>query len=209
MGIRRTTARAKYLGAEADIRKMCRRDNSPGHAHSLTFSCFRGLRLLSKNRTCQWMVQAMEQARAKHHVDLWAYVIMPEHVHLLLCPSSPDYSIGVILTTLKQPVSKRAAAFVRSEHPEWLTRMTDVRPDGNKVIRFWQRGGGYDRNLWSPKHVWEAIDYIHANPVRRGLCDLPTDWPWSSAREYAGEEDVHVNMDFETLPNDPRRHTGG
>jgi hypothetical protein len=48
---------------------------------------------------------------------------------------------------------------------------------------FWQRGGGYDRNLTEPRTIWAEIASIHANPVRRGLCESATDWPWSSARE--------------------------
>jgi len=39
------------------------------------------------------------------------------------------------------------------------------------------------------------IDYIHNNPARRGLIDLPTDWPWSSARFYSGEKDLALRMD--------------
>ena len=55
--------------------------------------------------------------------------------------------------------------------------------DGTTTHRFWQRGAGYDRNSWTPCHIREAIVYIHDNPVKRGLCDKPTDWPWSIARE--------------------------
>ena len=50
------------------------------------------------------------------------------------------------------------------------------------TFRFWQEGPGYDRNLTTPKAIMLAIDSIHNNPVRRGLCRRAVDWNWSSAR---------------------------
>jgi hypothetical protein len=64
--------------------------------------------------------------------------------------------------------------------------------------------GGYDRNLWSPVYVWDTIDYIHANPVRRKLCNSPLDWAWSSAQAYAGKAEVPISIDFHSIPDDPR-----
>jgi REP-associated tyrosine transposase len=60
--------------------------------------------------------------------------------------------------------------------------------------RFWQPGGGYDRNITSIEALRAMIDYIHANPVRRGLVARPEDWEWSSARWYAGLRPVKLEM---------------
>lgn len=68
-------------------RKQCRRYNEPGHAHALTFSCFQRRPFLARDRTRQWMLEAIDQARTKHGFHLWAYVLIPEHVHLLLGPT--------------------------------------------------------------------------------------------------------------------------
>ena len=70
------------------------------------------------------------------------------------------------------------------------------RPNGRVEYRFWQQGGGYDRNILTFKAARAAIETIHNNPVRRGLADSPTDWPWSSARWYADcDDDVKLEMD--------------
>ncbi len=130
---------------------------------------------------------------------------MPEHVHLLLYPEQASYSISRILSSLKQPVAKRAIHYVRTEATSFIPRMTDEQPSGKRSIRFWQRGGGYDRNLWSPRHIWETIDYIHTNPVRRGLCESDTDWTWSSARAYHGLNHNGPPVARCCLPDDPRR----
>jgi len=67
--------------------------------------------------------------------------------------------------------------------------MSSIR-DGNPQYRFWQAGAGYDRNLFTPEAIHTSIEYIHANPVRRGLCECALDWAWSSARWYADLDSV-------------------
>jgi putative transposase len=169
--------------------------NEPGHAHFLTYSCYRRLPLLSRDRSRAWVVEAIEDARRKYDFDLWAYVIMPEHVHLLLRPRRSPYRMGHILAALKRPVAVRAKEYLTAvKNTDWLRRLT-VREGRETVFRFWQAGGGYDENLWSERPIHEVIDYIHANPVRRGLVLQPTDWPWSSARFWAGDRSGPLLMD--------------
>lgn len=184
-------------------RKRCRRIDEPGHAHALTFSCFQRRDFLSKPRSRRWMVEAIQLSREKHGFHLWAYVIMPEHVHVLLWPTRDDCSISRILTTLKQSVSKRALLFVREKDPRFLRQMEDRQPNGIVQHRFWQRGDGYDRNLTEPRTVWTEIDYIHSNPVRRGLCERATDWPWSSAAEYDAPGKGVLSIDRSSIPQRP------
>ena len=124
----------------------------------------------------------------------------PEHAHLLVFPTRENYDISHILTTIKQSVAKKAIPFVRNNAPDFLVQMSDRQPNGKVTIRFWQRGGGYDRNLWTPRDVWEKIDYIHNNPVKRNLAVTPAQWPWSSAADFAGSTNGPLPIDFETLP---------
>ncbi len=65
-----------------------------------------------------------------------------------------------------------------------LKKLTIQQRPGVTTFRFWQEGPGYDRNLTEPGTILASIDYIHANPVRRGLCVRGIDWRWSSARRY-------------------------
>jgi putative transposase len=169
--------------------------NEPGHAHYLTFSCQHGLPLLSKDRTCQWTVDAIDAARKRHEFDLYAYVIMPEHVHLLVRPRRSVYRVEEFLKAIKRPVSWNAKQFLlESGSHEWFGRLT-VTKGKRKVFRFWEAGGGFDRNITRVEDLRPIADYIHENPVRRGLVAKPTDWPWSSARFYAGMGDMLLGMD--------------
>src|SRR5439155_1243299 len=126
-----------------------------------------------------WLIEAIDRARDKHAFHVWAYVIMPEHVHLLLWPTKPQYDISDILNSIKQSVVQRALKYLRRAAPEFLVRMEDRQPDGKVFHRFWQRGGGYDRNIMEPATAHVEINYFHANPVRRGLCERAEDWLWS------------------------------
>src|SRR5204863_9689552 len=94
-------------------RKICKRFNNPGDAHALTFSCFRRQAFLSKDRSRQWLIDAIDRARSKHRFHVWAYVIMPEHAHLLIWPTRAIYDVSKILNSIKQSVAKRASTYVR------------------------------------------------------------------------------------------------
>lgn len=193
------STRPDFWGRPMLHHKECVRYNEPGHAHELTFSCYRRLPLLSRGRTRRWFVDALGAARIKERFDLWAYVVMPEHAHVLLRPREPKYDISRILWRIKQPVGEQAVAFLSWHAPKWLETLTVVKRDGSRERRFWQVGGGYDRNVIEATTLVKVIDYIHLNPVRRGLVDRPEDWEWSSARWYQGGKPVPIGMDA-TLP---------
>src|SRR4051812_39627591 len=129
-----------------------------GGPHFLTFSCYQRMSLLSKDRTREWFVEALDQARTQHGFHLWAWVIMPEHVHILLWPPfqliSPDPRslqgrISGILTSIKRPVAKKAITYLRKKAPDFLHRLT-VRNSGRVYERFWQVGSGFDENVTEP-----------------------------------------------------------
>lgn len=183
-----------------DDYNRCHGYNEVGHAHALTFSCFHRRSFLSKDRSRRWFVRAMEVARDRHAFDLWAWCIMPEHVHLLLLPRKADCSISSILKTLTQSVTDVALQYVRGSAPQSLQQFEDCRPNGSAADRFWQRGGGYDRNLTEPRTSFAESDSIHANPDRRGLCERPISWPWSSGREYEQSGAGVIGLDLESLP---------
>jgi putative transposase len=137
----------------------------------------------------------MESVRLQCDLSLWAYVIMPEHVHLVVSPRQTNYEVRLIRTALKLPVQRRALAFLRRGAPAFLDRLRDQQPNGEVHFRFWQRGGGYDRNVTDPKTLRNMIEYIHQNPVRRGIVERAVDWTWSSAQWYDGLRDVPIEMD--------------
>jgi putative transposase len=120
---------------------------------------------------------------------------MPEHVHVVIWPKEPEYEMRLIRTALKVPVQRRGLKYLRTKAPAFLERLKDVEADGTIHHRFWQRGPGYDRNITEYSTLAQMIEYIHNNPVRRGLVEKATDWIWSSARYYSGDLNVPIRMD--------------
>jgi putative transposase len=174
------------------------RYNEPGQPRELTFSCYRKYAFLSRDRTRKWLCEALAQARRQFSFQLWAYVFMPDHVHFLVHPGDASDHMSRFLQTVKEPVARQAIQFMRDNAPSWLARVT-VHEGPRLRHRFWQSGGGYDRNITSSEALRAAIDYIHANPVRRGLVAAAEDWEWSSARWYAGLRPVKLEMDQDVL----------
>jgi putative transposase len=110
--------------------KQVRSYNIAGHAHCLTFSCFRRLPLLSRDRTRRWFVDAMESARRQRRLQLWAYVIMPEHVHVLFWPLDAEYKVSLIRTAFKTPVTRKALPYLRQHAPAFLEHLKDGKKKG-------------------------------------------------------------------------------
>jgi putative transposase len=179
-------------------RKRVRHYDLLGDAHFLTFSCYQRLPLLSKDRTRKWLVEALANARSKNGFDLWAWVIMPEHVHLLIYPRPECTKIATIIADIKRPVGQRAIAYLRDSKSPYLNRLT-VRTKTRTYRRFWQAGPGQDHNIYEPATALRVLEYIHNNPVRRGLVGHPEDWLWSSARDWLGETNLMFRVD-RTLP---------
>ena len=151
-----------------------------GDLHFLTFSCYRRLPLLKTMRARNLFVQALAKIRERYKFLLIGYVVMPNHVHLLISESAKG-TPSVVLKVLKQRVSR---ALRRSRHraPPGQLRFAFAKSDGS-LPRFWQPRF-YDFNVWSKKKVREKLNYMHANPVTRKLVHHPKDWPWSSWSFY-------------------------
>ena len=178
----------------------------PTKRRYLTCSCFHRQPFLSSRHGPEWLAEAIETTRQNHPFQLWAYVFMPEHFHMLILPD-PGVKVSAILRDLKPRVTNEVLRWVRRNKPSFLSRMADCRRNGKTFHRFWQRGGGYDRNTWTLDELYEKIEYIHANPVRRGLVEHPRDWHWSSWRAWHEDADGPIRIDKESLP--PRETLGG
>jgi len=142
-----------------------KRYHTEGHNHFLTFSCFRRLPYLADDHSRTIFLQTLEQLRQRHQFYVFAYVLMPEHVHLLL--SEPKrHPLSTTMSALKGQTSKL------------LKGSRD---------RFWQPRY-YDFNVFTQTKFVEKLRYIHRNPITRGLVQKPEDWRWSSFRHWATGE---------------------
>ena len=171
--------------------------NTPGEAHFLTFSCFKRRAFLSRDRTREYFIEALSRARIFHKFDLWAYVIMSNHVHLLIYPRRSIYDMGEIEAAIKLDVSRRALTYLRTHNPEGIKQLATGQK--HTPYRFWTSGNGYDENITSYDDARDIADYIHNNPVRSGICAVPEEWEWSSAQEWTKEGSGKLRVDRHSL----------
>src|SRR3974390_2981422 len=130
--------------------------------HFTTFTCYRRQPFLDTSHAKNVFERSLEQTRRSYRFDVIGYVVMPEHVHLLV--SEPERAtLSRTIQSLKQSVSQK----LNGHHGH-----------------FWQ-ARYYDFNVFTTEKRVEKLKYIHRNPVKRGLVELPEQWPWSSYRHYA------------------------
>jgi putative transposase len=134
----------------------------------------------------------LDQVRARWKFPLIGYVVMPEHVHLLM-GEPPKGDPSKVLQVLKQKVSRALRA--RRRRPLRQQMSLQFGEGEAEDHPFWQRRF-YDFNVWSAKKVREKLDYMHANPVKRKLVPHSKDWPWSSWSYHEKGENGLIAIDF-------------
>ncbi len=138
--------------------------------HFVTFSCYRRSAYFASAASRSLFESALERVRLRYEWAVIGYVVMPEHVHLLVSEPEEGNLAGAI-QALKLSVAVR-----RRERPFWQARY-------------------YDFNVWTEKKTTEKLKYLHRNPVARGLVAAPEDWKWSSYRHYATGERGTVEIE--------------
>ncbi|HUQ49551.1 MAG TPA: transposase [Terriglobales bacterium] len=171
-----------------------------GDFHFITFSCHRRLQLLGSARRRDLFLEKLEEVRSKYELVVIGYVVMPEHVHLLVSePRVKDLSTAI--KALKQSVSRLVwSSTRRSDERQVQPVPSRADPAKAKPRQFWQPRF-YDFNVWTEKKRIEKLRYIHRNPVTRGLVEKPEDWRWSSYRFYILGEIGAVAINQTFLPD--------
>jgi putative transposase len=161
-----------------------------GHLHFITFTCYRRLPLLRSIRARNAFVQILGETRDRFGFSLVGYVVMPEHIHLLVGEPAKG-TPSTVIQVLKQRVSRR----LRRKKRKPAAQLSLAFEDGAESLpRFWQRRF-YDFNVWSLKKRVEKLHYMHMNPLKRKLVDHPRDWPWSSFSFYSNLKQGLIRVD--------------
>jgi putative transposase len=153
-------------------------------SHFVTFTCYHRRPNFDSPAVYNLFVEVLEGTRRRFALCVYGYVVMPEHVHLLV--SEPEHGLlADAVHHLKLSFAKRLGAGV-----------------------FWQKRY-YDRNVRNEREFQEKLRYLHRNPVKRGLVKEPGDWKWSSFRHYALREKGVVGIESEWTARDREREAKG
>ena len=164
-----------------------KRYQQAGELHFITFSCYRRRALLGSPLARRIFEQTLERVRRWYDLGVFGYVVMPEHVHLLV--SEPEHSsLAVAIQMLKQIVAQKLRPTLSPKAGEKggaprPSLAPQVGEKGGRPRHFWQ-ARYYDFNVWTKRKRVEKLGYMRRNPVKRGLVEKPEDWVWSSFRHY-------------------------
>jgi len=156
-----------------------------GDLHFITFSCYRRIPLLHSPRRRDLFLKVLEEMRLSYRFVAIGYVVMPEHVHVLISEplrGTPSTVIQAVKLSFLQRLLRRS-----------VRRSSQLLLWQNRPAHFWQRRF-YDFNVNTPHKEIEKLRYMHRNPVKRGLVEEPDQWRWSSFRSYAYKEPGPVKI---------------
>jgi putative transposase len=162
-----------------------RRYHHTGQSHFVTFCCYHRDPLFTTDASRRIFENALERVRRNFRLRVYGYVVMPEHIHLLV--SEPERNtLADALKSLKQGVARRLIG--DADH-------------------FWQKRY-YDFNIRNHAQFLEKLHYIHWNPVKAGLCERPEDWKSSSFLHHATGCEGSIEIESEWTARKRERTAG-
>jgi putative transposase len=173
------------------------KSHDPNIFHYTTSVCFKRVPIFRSDRTCQLFIDTLNETRTRCPYKLIGYVIMPDHVHLIVNPLDRD--ISALMGRLKSISARKILDWLHeNNHDGSLAKLALHSPQKRRHTHaVWQKDFS-SIDLWSAKFIRQKLNYIHLNPVRAGLCKHPAEWKWSSYRAYLphASGSVPIEMDW-------------
>ncbi len=156
-----------------------------GHAHFVTFACYKRRRLLDDDRAKGIVVHFLADELKKADGTCSGFVIMPDHVHALLYFRETGI-LSRFMQQWKRKSSNRLKKFLKESLPAYAAQINLSEP-------IWQPRY-YDLNVFAREMAIKKLEYMHNNPVRRGLAARPEEWIYGSARWHLLKRPVGVEI---------------
>jgi putative transposase len=206
------------LGVPSGLRRF----QQTRRSHFITFSCHRRQPNFCSPDIYDLFVQVLEDMRRMFSRCVYGYVVMPEHVHLLV--SEPERGLLAdaihylklsftkrLLSGVSQVSVQRTDANLGHQAAENVATQAQIRRELGTTLKsgaFWQKRY-YDRNVRDAREFSIKLRYLHRNPMKRGLVSDPAEWKWSSFRHYALREVSVVEIESEWTARDRETEAQG
>ncbi|MCG8409428.1 MAG: hypothetical protein MI923_29840 [Phycisphaerales bacterium] len=166
------------------------------YAYFCTVTILDWLPIFIDTRYIEPIIDSLRFCRERKELQLFAFVIMPNHLHLI---AGSDSDLQVIMRDFKRFTSRTIHGKLvedgRKTVLSWLAESAELARSARGEFSLW-RPGFDPRAIYSHKVFKQKLDYLHHNPVRKGLVSRPQDWWYSSASFYEGSEDVCLAVDI-------------
>jgi REP element-mobilizing transposase RayT len=169
----------------------------PTHLYFITTTAVERVHLFKRDVTKRVIADSLAYMRAERWISLYAFVIMPNHVHVIV-RFEEGYTLSNVMRDFKKHTSKQIIRQYQAENSQQVLaflKQAAAQVPGQEY-RVWQEG--YDaRNVFSPDFLRQKVEYVHNNPCqsRWQLAERPEEYTWSSARFYLQGEPTVIAVD--------------
>lgn len=156
------------------------------YPYFLTSSIVEGIPLFANPEIANFILKAIEFNQKNRDVEVNAYVIMENHMHLI----AKGNNLAEHIRNLKAYTSHQIIEYLkRNKHLRILAQLKQAKLNHKteSEYQFWQEGS-HPKQIFTHEMMIQKIEYIHFNPVKRGYVEDPVHWRYSSAKNYAGLE---------------------
>lgn len=172
------------------------KSKEPNTFHYITTVTFNRLPIFRNEKSCEIFIDNLKELKELHLFKLVAYVIMPDHVHIIINPL--ECEISVILRKLKGKSAKLIVDWLKEKNYQSSLEKLSVNIK-ERSYAVWQKDSSVI-DLYSHKFLRQKLDYVHLNPVRAKLCDHPAKWKWSSYHAYLPHKVGEVPIEIDWQP---------
>jgi putative transposase len=155
-----------------------------GKIYFITATTIEWLPVFTRKPYFEVLLDSFNYSRTNKGLKIYAYVIMDNHFHLT-CQGD---NLGKIIKEIKSHTAREIVKLAEQENKTWLLNQLSfykLKHKVDSIHQVWQEGN-HPKQISSEEMLRQKMDYLHHNPVRAGLADKPEDWPYSSARNWAG-----------------------
>jgi putative transposase len=166
-----------------------------GHIYYITTVVYNRLPIFTRPAFIVPLIDSLNFYRHKQEFRLLGYVIMPDHVHLVIWPFGAS-TVSDMMRDYKEFTSKRIIRQAEVEGNEaWATAFRLAGSEtGRGQNKVWQ-DSYWDENIYTERFLRQKLNYVHRNPLRAGLVKQPADYLYSSYRNYEFGEEWLIEID--------------
>ncbi len=141
--------------------------------------------MFTRPDTVEILLNCWRYQRENEGLRLYGYVVLENHLHFI----AQAKNLNKCVSSFKSFTARKIIDYLKVQQAErlltWL-RFSRLAHKQDREYQFWQEGV-HAELVFSEAMMREKLDYIHANPVKRGYVNLPEHWRYSSASSYAGQ----------------------